>query len=247
MDRTDQPRKQTTVNPEPNRRTGTIHPPMTAHMLARIGRTYCRLRAGHYGGVLMRHFAILVMSFVVVAVLLSACTAAAGEVVFHDFDPDADDPWVGLVVEQGPGPEFVFLADGTQPLGLSEGDPLGWHFNGSVVVTEERGSPGRVLSRAELIEVTDAPPGETASVEMVWLGLQGDDPAQYELQAALEHQVVEGFHLHAECYTIDTNDFAVALIDNELQPIAAWGLNDRYANFVEIAEDQVRCETQIID
>jgi hypothetical protein len=121
------------------------------------------------------------------------------------------------------------------------------YSTGIVRVTVERRSPEPVPSRAHLIEVTDAPPGETASVEMVWLGLQGDDPAQYELQAALEHQVVEGFHLHAECYTIDTNDFAVALIDNELQPIAAWGLNDGYANFVEIAEDQVRCETQIID
>jgi hypothetical protein len=84
------------------------------------------------------------------------------------------------------------------------------------------------------------------SVEMVWLGGQANDPTQYELHAALEHQIVEGFHLHAECYTTDTNEFAVALIDDDLQPTKAWQLNNASSGFVEIAADQVRCETQTI-
>lgn len=177
----------------------------------------------------------------------STTTIPYGEVIVHRPGAEPASLWPGRIVEDTAPLGFVLVAEANEPQAPRPWDPLGMYRFESVVLTSERGSCDVVESRAQLIEVADAQPGEPASVEMLWLGWQGTDPDQYEIQAALEHPFVEGFHLHAACYTVETDTFAVALVDADLQPTVAWEIDRCFTEFLPVDESTVQCEADLAD
>ncbi len=84
---------------------------------------------------------------------------------------------------------------------------------------------------------------------MLWLTWRGANAQarQYEIQATLQHDVTEGFRLHPECYVVGILDFAAALTDKGLTPVAAWRIGRNYATFEEAHPSQVKCEASITE
>jgi hypothetical protein len=215
------------------------------------------VRAGYLRGVLMRRLPILFVFTVLLAV--GGCSQAigdpdSGEVTVHNYDSaSVQDPWIGMIIEYGQSSdhEFVFLAEGTAPSDLNSGDGLGMYSKAAVVVFEQWGTPDTPVSRPELISAIDSRSSGEATTEIVWLAWSGGQkegtPTQYEIQAALEHEVTEGFRLHPECYVVDTRDYAVAVTDKDLTPAAAWKVGDGYATFESVDPSQVECEVSITE
>jgi hypothetical protein len=166
-----------------------------------------------------------------------------GDVIVHDMrllESGEGDPWVGSIVEEGPDGEFLFLSGPTGRNGLLGDDGSGLYFDGRVQVTQQWGITDEVESRPYLIRVTDSRVPGAESLEMVWRANAGIDSIQYELSAVLEHVVTEGLRLHPECHTVDTLEFAVALTDTDLTPVAAWKLGGS-GIFEDIDPERVQC------
>ena len=87
----------------------------------------------------------------------------------------------------------------------------------------------------ELTVTLNNPSPEVATKEVLWLAWRRGDvrAPHYEIQAALEHDVTEGFRLHPECYVVETLEHAAALTAKDLVPVAAWRVGPDYATFEE--------------
>jgi hypothetical protein len=174
-----------------------------------------------------------------------------GEVNVYNPDLGAENPWSGMVVghEGSPDDEYIMLTQPTGPVDLNPGDGTGMYPRSSVYVHEEWGMVVRPPGAPELTVTLNNPSSEAATKEVLWLAWRrGDAQApHYEIQAALEHDVTEGFRLHPECYVIGTLEHAAALTAEDLVPVAAWKVGPDYATFEETDPSQVKCEASITE
>ena len=198
----------------------------------------------------------LLVMFTILAVLAGCSEAASdpdsGYVTVHSSDlADGEDPWVGMVIEASdtPDQDYIMLAQPTGPVELTPGEGTGMYDKGAVYVHEEWGTVVRPPSAPELIATINSPLSEAATKEVLWLAWRGGDAQapQYEIQAALEHKVTEGFRLHPECYVVDTLEHAAALTAEDLVPVAAWKVGPDYATLEDVDPSRVECEASITD
>jgi hypothetical protein len=205
----------------------------------------------------MRCLTVLLVFTVVLVV--GGCSQAtgepdSGEVAVHNYDSATEgSPWIGMIIEEGrlSDHEFVFLAEGTVPSDLNSGDGMGMYSKAAVFVFEQWGTLDTPVSRPVLISAVDSRSLSEATTEIVWLAWRGDQgegvPAQYEIQAALVHEVTEGFRLHPECHVVDTLEYAVAVTDKDLAPATAWKVGDGYSTFDSVEPTRVECEASITE
>jgi hypothetical protein len=111
---------------------------------------------------------------------------------------------------------------------------MGYYIHDERLISDFRG----------LYLVTNAEPGEgseTGTVEMVWTA--GIGGRSYELDAVLEREATKDLSFYLECLTKDTDSPAVAIVNDDLEPVRAWEMVDQ-TRFVSILPIHIECLPQ---